>query len=144
MNPQLSAAPYDISIHSQREAAALGTYRIKLEHIKLPVIPDDRQRNVSRLKRIFQRQKILRLEPFNSITATIDATVFNRRAGRVDEHVTNLLGKPPELLLSLDEEVQCIHGKCRIKAADSILKGRDRWWTVSLYRTDIGIRHILL
>ena len=139
MNAQALAASYDISINSLKKDAALGTYRIRLEHIKLPIITKDREKNVDRLKRIFKGQECLRLDPQNYISATIDAEVFHRRVARADRQSSDPALTPPELLLALSEEVRCIHGKCRIKAADSILKGRHRWWTVSLYKTDIGI-----
>jgi len=126
MNAQASATPYDTSINSLRKDAALGTYRIRLENVKLPVIPQDRQKNVHRLKRIFKAQ-CLRLDPQNYISATIDAEVFHRRVAQADRQSSDLSLSPPELLLALGEEVCCIHGKCRIKAADSVLKGRHRW-----------------
>jgi len=139
MNAQASATSYDIKINSLQKDAALGTYRIRLENVELPVIPQDRQKNVDRLKRIFKTQECLRLDPQNYVSATIDAEVFHRRVQRAERQDSDPSLSPPELLLALGEEVRCIHGKCRIKAADSILKGRHRWWTVSLYKTEIGM-----
>lgn len=133
MTSQVSANAYDCLLSILRQRAFLGTYRIRLDNIDLPPIPENRLHNISRLKRIFLAQKCLRYDPRNYIQATLSQRVFEQRNTSTDAS-----DGLRELLLAADDNVHCLHGSCRISAAKSVLRGRDRWWTVELYNTDIG------
>jgi len=133
----LSRASHDADISCAIKQATLGTYRVRLENIKIPDIAADRVTNVRRLKRVFKVQGCLRNDPQNYITAIISEEVFRRRT-RDNARESTTVVPPPKLLLASEEEVACIHGKCTIKAASQILHGRDRWWVVRLYPTGLG------
>lgn len=133
MASQVSATAYDRLICSLQDRAKLGIYRIRLDNIEHPQIPQNRLPNVSRLKKTFLIQKCLRHSPQNYITATIPQNVFEHRSS-----VKQASDGVNELLLRTEDKVYCLHGSCRIQAAKAVLRDGDRWWTVTLYKDNIG------
>lgn len=133
MATQASATAYDRFICSLQDHAKLGVYRIRLDNIEHPRIPQNRFPNVSRLKKTFLVQKCLRHNPQNYITATISHDIFAHRSS-----VKQASDGVNELLLRAEDKVYCMHGSCRIQAAKTVLRDGDRWWTVTLYKENIG------
>ena len=133
MTSQASATAYDRLLCSLQDRATLGIYRIRLDNIELPTIPQNRLRNITRLKKVFLVQRCFRHNPQNYITATIQQDVFEHRSSIVQSS-----DRVNELLLRAEDSVYCLHGSCRIQAAKSVLRGQDRWWMVALYKEDIG------
>lgn len=133
MTTQVSTTAYDRLLCSLQDDAVLGIYRVRLENIELPTIPQNRRQNVSRLKKVFLTQRCFRYDPQNYIKATIRQDIF-------DHHCSIVRSSDGlnELLLRAEDSVSCEHGSCRIKAAKLVLRGQNRWWTVVLYRENIG------
>ena len=128
---QTAANQYDATISECRSKYSLGRFSVRLDNIRLPYIPLERQPNVEHLKSTFQSQGCLRTEPRNFISATIESQAWRVASNRL--HGTGpAKGAPAELLLGIREAIDCTHGKCRIEAAKTILRGSDRWWIAEL------------
>jgi hypothetical protein len=135
MTSQISANAYDRQRSTLELSALLGIYRIGLENIDVPPIPQNRLHNIARLKNVFRVQKCLRYDPKNFIEATISHDVFEQRSMRI-----KLSDGLTELSLAAEDSVRCLDGACRIVAAKSVLQGRDRWWTVKVYKAGAKLR----
>jgi len=133
MTSQLTATSHGRLVRSLQDDAALGVYRVRLDNIDIPVIARNRIKNVTRLKKVFLAQRCLRHEPRNYIQATIQQDVLEHRSS-----IAQSSDGLNELLLRAEDSVYCKHGSCRIKAAKAVLRGQDRWWTVALYKENIG------
>jgi hypothetical protein len=133
MTTQVSVNAYDRLLRSLQVRSTLGTYRVRLDNIEIPDIPHNRKANVTRLRKVFLTRRCFRHTPQNFVTASIQQDVFEQRSSIVQSS-----DGVEELLLRAEDSVYCLHGACRIQAAKLVLRGRDRWWTVVLYKEDIG------
>lgn len=140
---QSAANRYDATISECRSKYSLGRFSVRLDNIRLPYIPLERQPNVEHLKDTFQNQGCLRTEPRNFISATIESQAWHV-ASNYRHGTAPAKGAPAELLLGIHETIDCTHGKCRIEAAKTILRGLDRWWTVELSVRGTSTRGTLL
>ena len=130
---QLSASQHDAYVYDARKKGSLGTFCIRLDNIQVGELTDVEKLNVKRLRRIFQEQGCLPLDPPNYISASIDHQTWEAAASRL-QHSHHREAFPPELFLRADEQVDCKQGKCRIEAAKDFLQAPFRWWTVILYK----------
>lgn len=115
-----------------------GSAKIYLEHLqfaKHDVSEFLDQKNVARLKKIFELEGCLRLDPEHHIPVVIDSETLKQSLtksaiSRGDLFTSTI---PPELVLPGKYVVTCLHGRHRIAAARDFLLASDRWWTVDIY-----------
>jgi hypothetical protein len=43
-----------------------------------------------------------------------------------------------QLLLRVEDSIQCLHSRCRVLAVRDVITGSDRWWTANLYKDGKG------
>ena len=135
----------EVRLEAEKRFKFKGTARIRLEQLCFPWndAKDLNEKNVDRLKAIFQQDGCRRLEVQHHVPAIIDE-------GRLDAAITaagispRTLVSPatadgyPELVFPNGHQLECLHGRHRIQAGQQFLPPRDKWWTVDLYSTGIA------
>ncbi|KAF7856811.1 hypothetical protein EAF04_009574 [Stromatinia cepivora] len=133
----------ELKLEAERHLKYRGIACVRLKNLHFP-LEDSReldQENVKRLKELFQKDIIRRLDPKNRIAAEINEIDLNE-AIRTSNTSAELLmnnhdNNPPFLKFPSNYQLTCLHRRHRILAAREILPPVDAWWTVDLYLTDI-------
>ncbi|CCD42643.1 hypothetical protein BofuT4_P074450.1 [Botrytis cinerea T4] len=135
----------EIKLEAQRHLKYRGIAWVRLENLNFP-LKDSREldsKNVERLKELFQKDTIRRLDSKNRIPAEIDEVDLNEAIRISNTSAESLMhsrdDNPPFLKLPPNYQLTCLHGRHRILAAREILPSIDSWWTVDLYLT--GMKH---
>lgn len=132
----------ELHLFTEKKAYFLGTAKVRLrnlgfEHEKedLPGARTLDDRNVARLKNIFELEGCLRLDPEHHVPAIINVEELNAVIQQSPEIQAGQLQscQTPPLLEFGEKVLTCIHGRHRIAAASKILSPRDKWWTVDFY-----------
>ena len=123
---------------SKKKKHFKGSAKIDLEHLQFAKFDASEflnPKNVARLKRIFELEGCLRLDPEHHIPVIIDLDILERSLAQSRIRRGDLFDSriPPELTLPPDCVVICLHGRHRIAAARECLLADDRWWTVDIY-----------
>ena len=135
---QAHAREEEIRLEAEKRVKFKGTARIRLEQLYFPW--DDgkelNEKNVNRLKAIFQQHGCRRLEVQHHVPAVIDERQFNDAITTAGVLPITLVSPPtadgwPELVFP--SRLECLHGRHRIHAGKEILSTGDKWWTVDLY-----------
>lgn len=117
-----------------------GTARIKLNwlHFQWNESRELNKKNVQDLISCFQKD-CRRLDIRNHIPAIINQQDLDsalRVSGTLEGVLpTNLQHEYPELDFWAGYQLECLHGRHRIQAAQQVLSPPNRWWTVDLYLT---------
>ena len=126
----------DESVSVSIERNFYGTARIDLKYLYFDEEQGIDMNNVARLKRIFNQEGCLRLQPSHRIPATINTNVLERairQDGSKREDLLHPRDRIPNLKLSNRDRVDCLHGRHRIEAARQFLPLEDEWWVIDLY-----------
>ncbi|KAF2229448.1 hypothetical protein EV356DRAFT_537224 [Viridothelium virens] len=118
----------------------LGSARIRLRHLCF----DNEYRggrildrkNIARLRRVFDVEGCHRDDPEHHVPVVIDPGLLNlvRDEARVEKSALFDIQRPlPNLRLSSDIRLTCLHGQHRVEAAKEYLDASDRWWTVDFF-----------
>ncbi|KAF2182665.1 hypothetical protein K469DRAFT_443832, partial [Zopfia rhizophila CBS 207.26] len=133
-------------IEAEKSSKFRGRARVSLEFLYFSVhCPRDLDRsNVERLKGVYLREGVKRLEPKNHVPAIISKADLKSAIKHSGTSLSDLLNRPQENLPRLkfppNFRLQCLHGKHRIDAAKESprLKGEEKWWTVTFYLEDLS------
>ena len=135
----------EMKLEAERHLKYRGIAWVRLENLNFP-LKDSREldsKNVERLKELFQRDTIRRLDSKNRIPAEIDEVDLNEAIRISNTSAESLMhnrdDNPPFLKFPPHYQLTCLHGRHRILAAREILPSVDSWWTVDLYLT--GMKH---
>lgn len=125
----------------------LGSAKILLEDLhfeKLKAIEFLDQKNVARLRKVFELEGCLRLDPEHHIPAIIDPAILEQSLyqSSVDRAELFSTGNLPEISLPPQHRLSCLHGRHRIAAAQTFLIASDRWWTVDFYSDSTHINRL--
>ena len=129
---QITVTRYNVTILEYRSRYLLGRFSVRLNNIRLPYIPLERQPNIEHLKETFKKQGCLRTNPRNFISTTINSQAWRVASTRING-ISPAKEAPTKLLLGIYKTIDYTHGKCRIEAVKAILQGLDRWWIIKLY-----------
>jgi hypothetical protein len=130
----------EVKIKNDRNVYFRGTARIKFQNLRFIHI-HDRKRDDAKLKndlkKKYETQGCLRLEPRNHIPAIIDQATLDEaiKLSKVNQNVLldNPKTLPPELKFPSDFRIECLQGRLRVETGMEFLSGNDWWWTVDLY-----------
>jgi hypothetical protein len=132
----------ELRLEAERCVKYRGTACVRLEVLHFEPRELSRK-NVKRLKEVFQRDKIRRLEPRNHIPAVVDQSDLDNaiQASEISAEslLTNPDNDPPMLRFPEHYRLTCLHGRHRIQAARETLPPTDAWWTVDLYLAGMSI-----
>ncbi len=134
----------EVRLEAEKRLKFKGTARIRLEQLHFPWndAKELNEKNMDRLKGIYQKHGCRRVEVRHRVPALIDE-------GRLDATIAaagispSTLVRPsttdvyPELVFPNGQRLECLHGRHRIQAGKAFLSARDKWWTVDLYLTGI-------
>jgi len=98
------------------------------------------EKNVARLKGIFEVEGCTRLDPENYVPVLISEEQLQdglKVSGITKTQLLQPEKVPPILQFSPATRLECLHGKHRIAAAKQILLAGDQWWTVDLYSASL-------
>jgi hypothetical protein len=103
--------------------------------------------HISKIKRLFKNSTgCSRHDPRSRISAHIDPTELDRvlRASQLsrDSLLASLLpgASHPKLNMAATK-ICCFNGRHRLKAAERVYNGDDRWWTIKLYCFELNREH---
>jgi len=135
----------EVRLEAEKRLKFKGTARIRLEQLHFPWTDakELNEKNLGRLKAIFQQDGCRRLEMQHHIPAIIDDGRLDAAIITAGVSPRTLLSPPtpdgyPELVFPNGEILECLHGRHRIQAGKEFLPLRDKWWTVYLYLTGIS------
>jgi hypothetical protein len=126
-------------LEAERLLKCKGTACVKLEHLNFEEndLRELDQKNVQRLKAIFQTSDIRRLEPSNHIPALVTQSDLENAIQASETSAERLMvtsgGTFPMLTFPSSFRLTCLHGRHRVQAAHEALCTTDKWWTVDLY-----------
>ncbi|TGO07234.1 hypothetical protein BTUL_0306g00130 [Botrytis tulipae] len=134
----------EMKLEAERHLKYRGIAWVRLENLNFP-LKDSREldrKNVERLKELFQKDTIRRLDSKNRIPAEIDEVDLNEAIRISDTSAESLMhnrdNNPPFLKFPSNYQLTCLHGRHRIVAAREILPSIDSWWAVDLYLTNVN------
>jgi hypothetical protein len=141
---QSEAGEYEQRISRDKASKFRGKARVMLEVLQFSPenLRDIDEKNVERLKEIFEEEGCLREEPERHVPAVIDMGDLTRAiqfTGSDEVSLDRLLDNPkklpPLLKFPLGVHIECLNGKHRIQAAREFpgLKPSEKWWIVDLY-----------
>lgn len=115
-----------------------GTAKVNLNqiHFHSKVSKDLDSKNLERLCRIFRQDRCRRLEVQNHVPAVVSKQSLETALRGAQVTARELLTSTPDQFPHLHfpaRQLQCLHGKHRIKAGEELLPHSDRWWTVDIY-----------
>lgn len=90
-------------------------------------------KNVARLRRIFQLEGCLRLEPEHHVPALISSQYLDTALSDAMLQPGKLMTCDDPPMLNICAPLLCLHGKHRLNAANEFLDPLDKWWVVDLY-----------
>ena len=139
---QAQAREEEIRLEAEKKLKFKGTARIRLEQLHFPWndARELNEKNVDRLKAIFQQHGCRRLEVQHHVPAIIDeerldATIAAAGISPRALMRTQAADGYPELIFPYGQQLECLHGRHRVQAGKDFLPLRDKWWTVDLYLT---------
>lgn len=119
----------------------LGTARVPIDKLSFEGssarVLDEK--NVERLVSIYKLTACQQLKPSNHIPGILPPEAFSRFVGSIATVQNPLRSDEPSgwpmLIVSEEQQIQCLHGRHRVEAARRCLGRRDQWWVVDFYST---------
>lgn len=137
---QARAREEEVRLEAEKRLKFKGTARIRLEQLHFPWnnAKELNEKNVDRLKAIFQQYGCRRLEVQHHVPAIIDEGRLDAAIAAAGISPRTLASPPtaveyPELVFPNGYQPECLHGQNRIQLGKEFLPARDKWWTVDLY-----------
>ena len=137
MEEQYGVLSHGDTINRRSYRLHIATIRVHLDSITFGNDMTYKLKNINRLRRIFDLQECIRLDPANYLSAEIEADLLERFL-----HASSLSRSqiaswtddiPPLLRLPPQYTLRCLEGQSRIAAAKLTLHGLNRWWPVKLH-----------
>ena len=137
---QAQAREEEVRLEVEKRVKFKGTARIRLEQLYFPWKDGKElnEKNVNRLKAIFQQHGCRRLKVQHHVPAVIGERQLNDAIAIAGISPRTLVSPPtvdgyPELVFP--SRLECLHGRHRVQAGKEFLTTGDKWWTVDLYLT---------
>lgn len=141
---QARAREEEVRLEGEKRLKFKGSARIRLEQLHFPWIDAKKlnEKNVDRLKGIFQQHGCRKVEVRHRVPALIDEGRLDAAIAAAGISPRTLVSPPtadvyPELVFPNGHRLDCLHGRHRIQAGKEFLPTRDKWWTVDLYLAGI-------
>ncbi len=137
---QARAQEEEVRFEAEKRFKFKETARIRLEQLHFPWnnAKELNEKNVDRLKAIFQQHGCRRLEVQHHVLAIIDEGRLDAAIATAGNSPRTLASPPtavvyPELVFPNGYQPECLHGQHRIQAGKEFPSARDKRWTVDLY-----------
>ena len=142
MEEQYGVLSYGDTYNRRSYRLHIATVRVHLDSITFGDDIAFKFKNINRLRRIFELQDCIRLDPANYLSAEIEADLLERflhASSLSRSQIASWAGDiPPLLRLPPQYALLCAEGQSRIAAAKSTLHGVNRWWPVKLHLKGFG------
>jgi hypothetical protein len=128
----------ELRVETERCRKYQGTAKIDISQIAPhpSVSQHIDSKNVERLCEIFDKEGCRRLDVHNHVSAVVSRQQLHEalRVAQADaaDLMTDQPSRYPHLQFSAGQ-VECLHGRHRLKAGEDYLSPVDQWWTVDLY-----------
>jgi hypothetical protein len=112
-----------------------GSARVNLSFLSFPPLRSLEEDRLLSLKRSFEKNGCLQVDPRYSIQAVIADAELQQAARESSITLEELRAslEPPELRFNLGYHLECCKGKHRAAAAAEYLPPDRHWWVVDLY-----------